>query len=150
MKALLARIEMRKEKPMKFCYELALKRLSTSTGEEWMRKRPHSELDLRMMREKVIDLISQPSPPAKMKESKQKREASPVKRDSGSEEGSSRTRFTALTPELQAGAVASGVAKRLHKGIAHLAFTPGSGRPKDGANAAPQTLREGAGLEWPS
>lgn len=53
----------------------------------------------------------------------------------------SRVRFTALTPELQAGAVSSGVAKRLHKGGAHLSFTPGEGHPRDGVNSAPQHLR---------
>lgn len=125
---------------MQFRYELALQRLTAKIGEGWLRQPPRSTLDLQMMRERVIDLISQPTP-QKKNPHKRKREASPPGSESDSDDGITRARFTALTPELQAGAVSSGVAKRLHKGAARIAFTPATGRARDALNGAPPHLR---------
>ena len=115
VRAVPTRIEKEEMKPLEFRYDLALRRLIAQVGDGWLKRRPRSMLDLRMMREEVIDLISQPSPTTKERGSdKRERDAPPPRSDSDSEEGSSRARFIALTPELQARAVSSGVARRLH------------------------------------
>ncbi|KAL3906712.1 MAG: hypothetical protein SGPRY_010448, partial [Prymnesium sp.] len=60
------------EKPIQFRFELALQRLIERVGEGWLRQTPRSSLDLKMMREKVIDLLCRPSSAAEPQPSRKR------------------------------------------------------------------------------
>ncbi|KAL3913603.1 MAG: hypothetical protein SGPRY_007926 [Prymnesium sp.] len=76
---------------IQYRYELALTRLTDLVENGWLRQCPPSSLDLKMMREKVIELLSRASSlSSKQKSGPGNREASPSRSDSDSD---ARARF---------------------------------------------------------